>query len=29
MSNDNNAGAGSYYWGRAGLGQAILDALAA
>ncbi|MCH8831734.1 MAG: methyltransferase domain-containing protein, partial [Chloroflexi bacterium] len=29
MSSDNNAGAGSDYWGRDGLGQAILDALAA
>jgi SAM-dependent methyltransferase len=29
MSNDNNAGSGSDHWGRAGLGQSILDALAA
>ena len=29
ISSDNNAGAGSDYWGRDGLGQAILDALAA
>ena len=29
MSNENNAGAGGDYWGRDGLGQSILDALAA
>ena len=29
MSNDNNAGADGDYWGRDGLGQSILDALAA
>ena len=29
MSSNNNAGAGSDHWGRDGLGQAILDALAA
>ena len=29
MSNDNNSGSDGDYWGRAGLGQSILDALAA
>ena len=29
MSNETNAGAGGNYWGRDGLGQSILDALAA
>ena len=29
MSNDNNAGADGDYWGRDGLRQSILDALAA
>ena len=29
MSTGNNAGAGGDYWGRDGLGQSILDALAA
>jgi len=29
MSNDNNASADGDHWGRAGLGQSILDGLAA